>query len=60
MPFRVENTRATITVANPGLAEAVLLDINGMATPAPVETRRADGKLTVTLPADTIYLILSR
>ncbi|MGO8672291.1 MAG: hypothetical protein ACLQVD_13110 [Capsulimonadaceae bacterium] len=56
----MENTRATITVANPGLAEAVLLDINGMATPAPVETRRADGKLTVTLPADTIYLILSR
>ena len=32
MPFQVENTEATVSVANPRLTKAVLLDINGMAT----------------------------
>jgi hypothetical protein len=59
-PFQVENTEATVTVANPGLTKAVLLDANGMATPAAVEIKQADGKVTVVLPADTMYLILSK
>ena len=42
------------------LTKAVLLDINGMATPTPVEVRRAGGKLTVDLPANTMYLVLSK
>ena len=58
MPFQVENTEATVAVANPGLTKAVLLDINGMATPTPVEVKQADGKATVVLPANTIYLVL--
>ena len=60
VPFQVENTEATITVANGRLTRAVLLDVNGMATPVPVETKRAEGKLTVALPRNTMYLILSR
>ena len=58
MPFQVENLDATVTIANPRLSKATLLDINGMATTTPVEVRRADGKATVLLPANTIYVVL--
>jgi hypothetical protein len=57
-PFQVENTDATVTVANPSLTKAVLLDINGMATPTPVEAKSGGGKVTVVLPANAIYLVL--
>ena len=57
-PFQVENTRATITVANGSLTQAILLDVNGMATPTPVELKQAGGKATVVLPANTMYLVL--
>ena len=58
VPLQVENTEATVTVANPRLTKAMLLDINGMATQTPVEVKRADGKVTVVLPANTMYLVL--
>ncbi len=58
MPFQVENLDAKVTVANPRLSKATLLDVNGMATAAPVEVRRAEGKATVVLPANTLYLVL--
>ena len=58
-PWLVENVDATVTVANPKLTKATLLDINGMATPQAVEARRADGKVTVVLPPNTLYLVLS-
>ncbi|MGA2257178.1 MAG: hypothetical protein ABSG53_21195, partial [Thermoguttaceae bacterium] len=57
-PFQVENTQATVTVANRRLTKAILLDINGMATPVAVEIKRADGRLTVVLPANAMYLVL--
>ena len=57
-PFQVENTEATITVANGRLTQAILLDINGMATQTPVEVKQSGGKATVALPANTIYLVL--
>ena len=60
MPFQVENTDATVTVANPRLTKAVLLDVNGMATPTPVGIKRAGGKATVVLPTNTMYLMLSQ
>jgi len=58
MPFQVENTEATITVANGRLTQAILLDINGMATQTPVEVKQSGGKATAMLPANTIYLVL--
>jgi hypothetical protein len=58
MPLQVENLNASVTIANQRLSKATLLDINGMATPAPVELKQAGGKATVVLPADTIYLVL--
>ena len=60
MPFQVENTEATITVGNPGLSRAVVLDINGMATRTPVEVRKEGGKLSVALPPKAMYWVLSK
>ncbi len=57
-PLQVENLEATVTIANPRLSKAVLLDINGMATQTPVELKRSGGKATVILPANTIYVVL--
>jgi hypothetical protein len=57
-PLQVENAEATVTVANPRLAKATLLDVNGVATQTPVEVKQADGKATVVLPANTMYLVL--
>ena len=59
-PFQVENTDATITVANGRLTKAVLLDVNGMATQTPVQLKQTGGKATVVLPANTMYLVLSK
>jgi hypothetical protein len=59
MPRQVENAEITLTVANPYLTTATLLDPNGMATkdPAPVDRRK--GKLSLRLPPNTMYLVLS-
>ena len=40
LPLQVENTDATVTVANTSLVKAVLLDANGMATKTPVGVMR--------------------
>ncbi len=56
-PWRVANTEATLAIANPGLKKATLLDVDGYAAKSvPVQT--AGGKLTIKLPADTMYLVL--
>ncbi len=56
--LQVENAEVTVSVANPRLSRAVLLDVNGMATPTPVEVKQTGGKATVVLPANTMYLVL--
>lgn len=58
-PWQVENTEATVTVANGGLTKATLLDVNGMAQATVVEAKQADGKLTVGLPANALYVVLT-
>ena len=57
-PLQVENIEAALTIANPRLTKAILLDINGMATSTPVDIRQAAGRATIRLPANTIYLML--
>ena len=57
-PWQVENADATLTIANSRLTKAVLLDSNGVATQTAVEIKQADGKASVVLPANTIYLVL--
>ncbi|MFW6119159.1 MAG: hypothetical protein ACOC7S_02370 [Planctomycetota bacterium] len=57
-PWRIANTRATLTIENPNLAKATLLDEAGYVDRSVPVTRR-DGTLSVRLPEDTMYVILS-
>ena len=59
LPWQVENVTASVTVTNPNLKTAILLDVNGMATKSPVTTTQADGKFTVELPPNCMYLVLT-
>ena len=45
-------------LVNPRLGEPGVLDANGMTTQIPADLKRSDGKATVVLPADAIYLVL--
>ena len=56
-PWRIANTEVTLTIANPNLSKAVLLDEAGYAARDVAASRRGDA-LTVKLPPDTMYLIL--
>jgi len=57
-PWQVAATHATVTVANPHLANATLLDTNGVAA-ADVPVTLTNGKCQVTLPPQTMYLVLT-
>jgi hypothetical protein len=54
----VENVAVVLTIANPRLSKATLLDINGMATSTRVDIQQVAGKATIRLPANTVYLVL--
>jgi hypothetical protein len=58
-PWQVVKADVTITLANPGLAKAVALDAAGFATAATVAIRREGAILTVTMPADALYVLLT-
>ena len=59
LPWQVENAELTFTITNPNVSTATLLDINGMPLNTPVQVKRHDGKLTVTVPPNTMYLMLT-
>ena len=56
-PWQIVNADITLTVTNPALTRATLLDPAGYPVRA-VPVTRIGGKLTVKLPADTLYLAL--
>lgn len=56
-PYQVKSTHATITIANPKLTRATLLNPSGYAEKK-VAVQRSSGSLTVTLPRNTMYLML--
>jgi hypothetical protein len=56
-PWRIANTEVTLTISNPNLSKAVLLDEAGYAA-RDVAASRGGAALTVKLPPDTMYLIL--
>ncbi|HLK55447.1 MAG TPA: hypothetical protein VKU00_02730 [Chthonomonadaceae bacterium] len=56
-PWQVLNTEVTLTVKNPGLKTATLLDANGEAVRT-VPVTLEGGSLTLKLPANTLYLVL--
>jgi len=57
-PWRIAATHATVTIANPHLTKATLLDANGMAA-GDVPVNRAREKCQVNLPPQTMYLVLT-
>ena len=58
-PWQVQKTEASVTIRNPMLSKAILLDSNFSATDTPVELRRVKGSVTVTLPANSMYVLLT-
>jgi len=59
-PLLIENTEATVTIANPGLTHAQTLDVNGMPMAEAVEIQHGNGQCQVKLPPDCLYLVLSK
>jgi hypothetical protein len=56
-PWRIVNSQVRLTIANPGLKRATRLDVSGYpAERVPLE--RAGMKATVTLPPNTMYLVM--
>lgn len=58
-PWQIANTDAEITIANPALARAQALDINGLPQGPVLPLRRDGGSAALTLPADALYTVLS-
>jgi hypothetical protein len=56
-PFQITNVDAHVTVTNPTLKTATLLDINGMAV-GTVPATRAGANFTVQLPPNAMYVVL--
>jgi hypothetical protein len=57
MPWRIVNTDVTLTVKNPGLHKATLLDAAGYPAQTITGTRSGQG-FSVTLPANCMYVVL--
>jgi hypothetical protein len=58
-PFQVEKTDAVVTVANPRLAKAQALDVNGMPIAEAVAIHVKNGVAVVNLPPDALYTVLT-
>lgn len=56
-PWRIANTQITLTVRNPQVSRATLLDVDGYPRQEVPITRQSE-TLTITLPADCMYLVL--
>ncbi len=56
-PWAITNTEVTLTVKNPALTHATVLDANGMPTGKIAGTHSANG-LTIKLPREALYVIL--
>ncbi len=56
-PWRISNIRATITISNPHLSRATLLDAGGYAA-GDVPVRKEAGTATVQPPGHTMWMVL--
>ncbi len=56
-PWQIVNTEVTLTVNNPGIKKATLLNTAGYAAKE-VKGVMKEGKFTLTLPADAMYVVL--
>ncbi len=58
-PYLIERTDATVTIMNRNLKRAVALDANGLAKGAPLTLQRNAAGVTLRLPADALYVVLT-
>lgn len=58
-PVLIENIAAEVTIANSSLRRATALDPNGLPMEAEVTVARHGERLSVTLPPDALYTIVS-
>lgn len=56
-PWRVDRVAADLSIRNPGLSRATVLDANGMAVRT-VPATQSDGALILRLPTDALYVVL--
>jgi len=56
-PWRLTDTKATLTIKNPTISKATLLDVNGYRA-ADVSVQRQGDALIVELPGNTMYLVV--
>jgi hypothetical protein len=57
VPWNVANTQVTVTIRNPGLKKATLLDANGYAVKE-LTLAKAAGGVSLELPADALYVVV--
>jgi len=57
MPWKADDTQATIEISNPGLKKASLLDAGGYAI-ATVPLHKSKGKVSLTLPCNAMYVVV--
>jgi hypothetical protein len=58
-PYQVENTEAIVTVANKKLTTVTVLDVNGMPIGEPTTLTFKNGKVSVTMPKNALYVVLT-
>ena len=56
-PWMVQRAKLDVTVNNPGLSKALVLDMNGMVTQT-LELKRSAGAVTFRFPAAAMYVVL--
>jgi hypothetical protein len=57
-PWQVKNTQVSITLANPGIRKATLLNPSGYAVREIELKRSPNGQVTADLPAEAMYVVL--
>jgi len=57
-PLNVREIAATVTLANPGVREAIVLDQNGYPTTRQASSTRTEDGLRITLPRDALYVLV--
>ncbi|WP_165074192.1 hypothetical protein [Paludisphaera rhizosphaerae] len=57
MPWAIKDADATLRIANPALAAATQLDVNGNRGPA-LPTEASGGTFTLKLPKDAFYIVV--
>jgi hypothetical protein len=58
-PLMIANAHVQVAIANPRLSRAVALDLNGMPVRRKIALKREDKTLSLQLPEDVLYTLLS-